>query len=232
MPVRPRRPRPVGRVRQVLAIAVLAASVVVAADARSGLSIGRGATPVHGMRIALVLEDLVPERPPPPPVTTTTVPPPPPPTTTTAAPRPAAPPPPAPAVMAQAAAPVPVVTAADAEARALQLLNQARANNGLPALALNTGARAVGRAWSTQMARTSLAHNPDLAGDLERAGVTGWQRISENVGDGGSVDQLHSMFMASSSHRVNMLSDQVSEVGIGVVTSGGRVWLTMDFVGW
>jgi len=222
----------VGRLRSVLAVALLAGSVVVAADGRSDLRIETVASPVQGMRTAVVLEDLVPARRAPVLEVTTTTAAPAPPTPTTAAPvRPAAPPAPAPAVAAQAAAPAPVVTAADAEARALQLVNEARASNGLPALTLSSAARSVARDWSAQMAATSLAHNSDLADDLARAGVSGWQRISENVGDGQSVDQMHSMFMASSSHRANILSDQLSEVGIGVVSSGGRLWLTMDFIG-
>ncbi len=82
------------------------------------------------------------------------------------------------------------------------------------------------------MAGEGMAHNPDLAGDMERAGVVGWRSIGENVGYGGSVDQVHSMFMASGTHRATILSGSYSEVGIGVVVSGGVVWITMDFVGW
>jgi uncharacterized protein YkwD len=39
------------------------------------------------------------------------------------------------------------------------------------------------------------------------------------------------MLMQSSGHRANILAAGYSQVGIGVVRSGGTVWVTMDFVG-
>ncbi len=155
-------------------------------------------------------------------ITTTTtvlaVEPAPPPPPTTAAPPPAPPPPPERHVDAAM------------EARAVQLVNDERARAGLAPLQLSAGARSVGRGWSDQMATAGLGHNPDLGGDLDRAGV-GWRTIGENVGYGGSVDQIQSMFMASAGHRANILSADYTAVGIGVVVSGDVVWLTMDFVG-
>jgi len=82
------------------------------------------------------------------------------------------------------------------------------------------------------MAGSGLAHNPDLAGDLHRAGVSGWTSCAENVGYGSSVDQVHKLFMGSSGHRANILNASYSQVGIGVVRSGGTVWVTIDFVGY
>jgi len=82
------------------------------------------------------------------------------------------------------------------------------------------------------MAGHGLAHNPDLSGDLARAGITGWTSIGENVGYGSSVDQVHQSFMGSSGHRANILKASYSHVGIGVVASGGTAWVTLDFVGY
>jgi uncharacterized protein YkwD len=82
------------------------------------------------------------------------------------------------------------------------------------------------------MSGSGLAHNPDLDGDLQRAGVTGWTSYGENVGYGGSVDQVHALFMGSSGHRANILNPSYSRAGIGVVHSGGKVWVTIDFVGY
>jgi uncharacterized protein YkwD len=81
------------------------------------------------------------------------------------------------------------------------------------------------------MAGSGLGHNPDLGGDLERAGITSWRSCGENVGYGGDVNQVHAAFMASASHRANILNPAYSQVGIGVVHSGERVWVTIDFVG-
>ncbi len=82
------------------------------------------------------------------------------------------------------------------------------------------------------MSGSGLAHNPDVGGALRRAGVTGWTSWAENVGYGGSVEQVHSLFMGSSGHRTNILNPTYSQVGIGVVRAGGRVWVTIDFVGY
>ena len=175
-----------------------------------------------------------------PPTTTTTTAPPPPPTTDPPPPpivparRPAptpAPrrPPPAPAP-APAPPPPPAPNASD-EARALQLVNSERAKLGVAPLQVSSGATSVARAWSAHMSQSGMAHNPDVGGDLGRAGVTGWTSWAENVGHGGSIDRLHTMFMQSAGHRANIVAPRYSHVGIGVVHSGGTVWVTMDFVG-
>jgi uncharacterized protein YkwD len=165
-----------------------------------------------------------------PPATTTTAPPPPP------AAKQAAPPPATAPVVAAAAAPAPPppppppAAAPGGEGRVLQLVNGERAGAGVPALRVNGGAASVARAWSAHMAQSGMAHNPDLGGDLDRAGVA-WRTIAENVGYGSSVDQVHSMFMSSGGHRGNILSGAYNQVGIGVAQSGGRVWVTIVFVG-
>ncbi len=158
-----------------------------------------------------------------PPPPTTTVPPPPP---TTAAP------PPPPPVTAPAPPPPPPPPPADGgdEARALALVNGERAKAGVAALQLSGGARSVAREWSGHMAAHGMSHNPDLGGDLGRAGI-GWRSIGENVGYGGSVDHVHGMFMGSGGHRANILKSTFTHVGIGVVRSGSQVWVTMVFYG-
>lgn len=117
------------------------------------------------------------------------------------------------------------------EARALQLINNERANAGLPALRFNSAVASVARTWADFMARHAMQHNPDLAGDLQRAGVTSWHACGENVGNADSVDRVHALFMGSGSHRSNILSTQFTEVGIGVVVVGGHYWVTVDFIG-
>jgi uncharacterized protein YkwD len=220
------------RLRPVLVAAALIAALVVRTQIVSEPGAAAHASPEVAW--SRPLDGLRPGQTQPTTTTITTASPPPP--TTTAPP----PPPPAPAparvrataVRAPAPAPAPAVAAPDSEARALQLLNGERARAGLPPLRLNSGATSVARAWSTAMSVRKLAHNPNLSRDLGQAGVTGWAAAGENVGDGTSADQLHALFMASSGHRANILSSQFSEVGIGAVMSGGKLWLTMDFVGW
>lgn len=58
-----------------------------------------------------------------------------------------------------------------------------------------------------------------------------WTSVGENVGVGSSVDQIHDAFMSSSSHRSNVLGGDFDLVGIGVISSGGQLWVTVVFVG-
>jgi uncharacterized protein YkwD len=51
-----------------------------------------------------------------------------------------------------------------------------------------------------------------------------WSAAAENVGRGGSVDDLFSSFVGSSGHKANMLGDY-THMGVGVwVDSAGAVW--------
>jgi uncharacterized protein YkwD len=55
--------------------------------------------------------------------------------------------------------------------------------------------------------------------------------LAENVGVGDSLEKIHSALMASASHRRNILSSSHQRVGIGVVSRGGRLWVTQLFAG-
>lgn len=227
----------------------LPVAVSLAAIAAAGATQGEPGDPSRDAAAApapLVADVEAPHRAP---ATTTTTPPPPPstiapepPPTEPPAPAPVAvrrsvtaaapapPPQPAPAP-APAPAPPPPSAAHDsgAEARALQLINDERAGAGLPALRANGAAAGVARSWSEHMAATSLAHNPNLGRDLDNAGVA-WSTCGENVGHAADVDRVHALFMGSGSHRANILSSAFTQVGVGVVDTGGHVWVTLDFV--
>jgi uncharacterized protein YkwD len=119
-------------------------------------------------------------------------------------------------------------SAASAEQSFFTKLNQTRAANGKPQLVLNTGISSGARTWSGVMASTStLAHDPGYAAAIA-AVVPDWTRVAENVGYGSDVDRVHNAFYASAGHRANMLGD-FNQVGIGVVLSGSRVWVTVRF---
>jgi len=125
-------------------------------------------------------------------------------------------------------------TSASPESQALYLLNAERARAGAPPLRLSAGASNVAEGWAATMARDNrLAHNPDLRGALAANGVTGWRIAGENVGySSAGVEDVHNRFMTSPSHRANILSSGFQEVGVGVVESGGRTWVSLVFVGW
>ncbi len=115
-------------------------------------------------------------------------------------------------------------TASD-ETSLLALTNQARASVGAPALSLDAGISAVARSWAqTMAAQGDISHNPDM-GSM----ISGWSRLAENVGVGSSINQVHDALLASHSHYVNLSDPAYSQVGIGVVSAGGRLYVVEDF---
>ncbi|MDQ1629043.1 MAG: hypothetical protein QOI54_2787 [Actinomycetota bacterium] len=104
-------------------------------------------------------------------------------------------------------------------------VNGARAARGLPSLSIREELVAVARAQAARMARRSaLYHNPNLTSDVHN-----WRWVGENVGYGPDVQAVHTAFMNSPAHRDNILDRDYTEVGIGVVASGGRVWVAEVF---
>jgi uncharacterized protein YkwD len=104
-------------------------------------------------------------------------------------------------------------------------LNGARSDQGLPNLATRSDLVAVARAQATRMADSgTLYHNPNLTTD-----VTNWRWVGENVGYGPDVQTVHVAFMNSDAHRANILDTDYTEVGIGVVERGDRVWVAEVF---
>jgi uncharacterized protein YkwD len=74
----------------------------------------------------------------------------------------------------------------------------------------------------------NLHHNPNLSKELASMS---WRILGENVGVGATIRSLHTAFMNSPSHRSNVLGRRYRLVGIGVVYSGGRTWVTVVFYG-
>jgi hypothetical protein len=53
--------------------------------------------------------------------------------------------------------------------------------------------------------------------------------VGENVGYGPDALAVHVAFMRSPGHRANILDRDYSEVGVGAVVRGGRVWVAEVF---
>ncbi|NVB41315.1 hypothetical protein G6O69_25985 [Pseudenhygromyxa sp. WMMC2535] len=115
----------------------------------------------------------------------------------------------------------PKVTAADVVRGNFDLLNEARAARGLPALAWDDRAAAVAAAHSADMAQNGfVGHVSPTSGDatarFEHAGIVGVV-VRENVARGYGPKGVHESLMNSPGHRANLLAEDVSHVGIGVV---------------
>jgi uncharacterized protein YkwD len=133
------------------------------------------------------------------------------------------------APVATAAASLAATTATD-EAQFFALLNQTRAQLGLPALQHDAALASSSRIWSTTMgAKDLLYHDPNL-GAIVTSIEPSWRSAAENVGFGYQVQQLHDAFMASAGHRANIVASRFNRVGIGVAHAGTKIWVTVRFI--
>jgi len=131
----------------------------------------------------------------------------------------------------------------------LALINQARAQAGLPGYTILSGLDTSAARHNAVMAGgCGLSHQcpgePAL-GDRETAAGVHWTAAGENIGEGGPVADTPSAIAQLATgltqsmlaekppddgHRLNILSASFTHVGIAVVRDGsGTVWLTQDF---
>jgi uncharacterized protein YkwD len=121
-------------------------------------------------------------------------------------------------------------TPAQDEGSFLTLINQARTGAGLSALVSDSKLAPTSRSWSQTMAnRNALSHDPNLAAVATQVEPS-WRSVGENVGVGYDVQSLHNAFMSSAGHRANVMAARYNRVGIGVVHSGGKLWVTVRFL--
>jgi len=107
----------------------------------------------------------------------------------------------------------------------VSLVNSARASAGLHGYAVSSQLTAVAQGQAQRMAaQQRLYHNPSLATQ-----VTSWKYVGENVGYGPDVTTLFQAFMHSSPHRANILDHDFTQIGVGAVTQGGTIWVSMVF---
>lgn len=121
-----------------------------------------------------------------------------------------------------------------AERELVRLLNQARADAGLPALAVDDRLTQAARQHSLLMAeKGALSHQfPGEPPTVQRLVATGirFNAEGENVAfDSGAAADAHAGLMNSPPHRENILSPKYNAVGVGVVRKGELLYVTEDF---
>lgn len=113
------------------------------------------------------------------------------------------------------------------EALFVALTNQLRVAHGLNPLATNGALLSVARGWSGNMAAAgAISHNMNLPNVISGP----WTKLGENVGTGWTVDSIQNAFIASPHHYENLVDPVYNYVGIGVVDSGGKIYVTVDFM--
>lgn len=111
----------------------------------------------------------------------------------------------------------------------LSAINSTRSSSGLGSLQMDSGLQSHARRHTGDMiAADEIYHSS--SGELQSAAGSGWEKLGENVGRGGSVSSLHQAFLDSPGHKANILGDY-NYVGIGTGTSdNGVLYVTVVFM--
>ena len=128
-----------------------------------------------------------------------------------------------------------VLTAAAAQpdmsaftARVLELTNAERQKAGLAPLSPNAQLTNAAQTYSQVLATSGCFQHtcgpvPNFAERDGQAGYMDWTSIGENIAAGyPTPEAVVAGWMASPGHRANILSPNFTEIGVGLVSSGGK----------
>jgi len=119
------------------------------------------------------------------------------------------------------------------EQQLISLINQERAREGLPPFAVDERLTQAARRHTALMVKhQKLSHQSEdeqplqvrLAEENLRS-----DRQAENVALEMDVEGAHAVLMNSPPHRANILSDKYNAIGVGIMLSGDRLYVTEDF---
>jgi uncharacterized protein YkwD len=102
-------------------------------------------------------------------------------------------------------------------------INASRAVYGLRALPIRSGLTWRAHDHSLSMARQHRLYHSDLTR------VCCYRSVGENVGYATTLYRVHRALMNSPAHRANILGTHWDSIGVGVVQSGGYLWVTEIF---
>jgi uncharacterized protein YkwD len=126
-----------------------------------------------------------------------------------------------------------VVEPAQAEARMLVLLNEARASAKVSAVQPDAELRVMALAHSVDMVEQHFfGHvSPTTGGPEDRARASGFlvSLVGENVAAAATPEVAHEGLMSSPGHRANMLRAEFTHVGIGATKNDNGLVVTMVF---
>jgi Cysteine-rich secretory protein family len=119
------------------------------------------------------------------------------------------------------------------EKQLAELINQERAAEGLPPLAVDERlTRAARRHTELMVKHGGLSHQfdgePSLQTRIADENLRS-DRLAENVGLEMDAPGIHAGFMNSPPHRANILNPNYNAIGVGVMRSGDRLYATEDF---
>ncbi|MGB8524065.1 MAG: CAP domain-containing protein [Candidatus Acidiferrales bacterium] len=119
------------------------------------------------------------------------------------------------------------------EGQLFSSLNRERVSEGLPVLQWDDALASAARQHAVRMAQLDqmshqLPGEPNLLARASEAGAH-FSVIAENVAIGPDPALIHTMWMHSPRHRANILSPQLTAVGIAVVQGSSGLFAAQDF---
>ena len=122
----------------------------------------------------------------------------------------------------------------DAEESLLRWMNEERAREGREPLARRAALDELARLKAWDMARHGyFDHVSERLGtvfDMLREAGIDFKWAGENIARSPSAGAAHEAFMESPGHRSNILSAGYTDVGIGVVRAGGKLYVCQIFM--
>ena len=120
------------------------------------------------------------------------------------------------------------------EQKLLNLLNEDRARNGLPPLALDPELSQLAKLKSRDMnSNHYVSHESPTFGNAVQMLDTfhyDYNSVGENIAHHATVEKAEAAFMSSDGHRRNILGSQWDKVGIGIAyDENGNVYVTQLF---
>lgn len=136
-------------------------------------------------------------------------------------------------VPAQQPEPSPSQFDATGEQQLVDLINQVRTAHGLnPLVADDRLTEAARKHTQVMVQHSDLSHQfegePSPQTRVDNEGLAS-DAAGENVDLNQSIAGAHEALMKSPPHRANILDPDYNAIGVGVMRSGGNVWVTEDF---
>jgi len=113
------------------------------------------------------------------------------------------------------------------QADAIMRVNDTRVALGRPPLRVTQELTAKAQALADRLAEEGkLEHSADLSSGIAQP----YELIGENEGYGSSVEQIHSLLLASPEHHAIMIDPRFTEIGIGIaIAADGTIYEVQEY---
>lgn len=95
----------------------------------------------------------------------------------------------------------------------ISLINASRARSGIAPLRENVDLNVKADAWASRLRDDCRIYHSRLSDGAP----PNWQKLGENVGRGGTIQQVHTAYLNSPGHRRNIMDPAFNQVGAGAV---------------